>query len=109
MRCATQQPRIVRLPPKTLRDCHTASDQSKALPILYVCAAQSYIQTIVVGHMPPNHADGVTDYTRDPIFAAVGAYDGTSTMIDLRDSSATYEVVQTRSTQRHLSPVASVS
>lgn len=68
-----------------------------ALPSMYISVAQSLIKSIAIGRDPPEDANGVSDYTRDPVYVACASHDATVSVIDLRDREQQYEVTRSRS------------
>jgi hypothetical protein len=64
---------------------------------MYFSAAQSIIRTIAIGRIPSHDSDNNVDYSRDPVYIAIGSHDATSSIVDLRDPGQPFEIVQTRS------------
>jgi hypothetical protein len=64
---------------------------------MYISVAQSLIKSIAVGRDPPQDANGISDYARDPVYVVCASHDATVTVIDLRDREQQYEVTRSRS------------
>jgi hypothetical protein len=64
---------------------------------MYISVGQSLIKSIAVGRDPPQDANGVTDYARDPVYVVCASHDATVTVIDFRDREQQYELTRSRS------------
>ncbi len=47
--------------------------------------ALSYIRSVAAGRCPPGDSSGRPQYDQDPTYLVLGSYDGTATLVDLRD------------------------
>ena len=55
------------------------------LPHMYLSIAQSCVSSLATGRVPPADSAGEPVYDQDPRFLVVGSWDGTATLLDMRD------------------------
>ena len=66
------------------------------LPSIYVSVALSCIRSVAVGRMPPADHTGQPRFGEDPFYLVVGSYDGSTSIIDMRDPLHTVELNRAR-------------
>ncbi|ORY26711.1 hypothetical protein BCR39DRAFT_560442 [Naematelia encephala] len=66
------------------------------LPSTYFPIAFSAIRTLAVGRHPPSDINGKPMYDEDPFHVIFGAYDGTTTLLDMRDPTQFVELYRMR-------------
>ena len=72
------------------------AELNPVLPVAYFPIAASPIRSVATARHPTADNHGVAKYDTDPAQVVFGSYDGTTTMIDLRDLETAVEVNRQR-------------